>query len=149
MLLGLEHIDARCMAAIDSEGGKLTYGEVLLRAEDIEAHVPQRALCFMLVENNVNCIEWVMASLISRKLVPLILNAKTEETLYNNLLETYKPAYIWQNGTLTRTENPIAPLYPELSHLLPTSGSTGSPKLVRHKYDNIEAAGLNISTFFE
>ena len=37
----------------------------------------------------------------------------------------------------------------ELSHLLPTSGSTGSPKLVRHKYDNIEAAALNISTFFE
>jgi acyl-coenzyme A synthetase/AMP-(fatty) acid ligase len=36
-----------------------------------------------------------------------------------------------------------------LSHLLPTSGSTGSPKLVRHKYDNIEAAALNISTFFE
>ncbi len=140
MLLGLEHIDAHRLAAIDSEGGKLT---------DIEAHVPQRALCFMLVENNVNCIEWVMASLISRKLVPLILNVKTEETLYQNLLETYKPAYIWQNGTLTRTANPIAQLYPELSHLLPTSGSTGSPKLVRHKYENIEAAGLNISTFFE
>lgn len=149
MLLGLEHIDAHRLAAIDSEGGKLTYGEILLRAEDIEAHVPQRALCFMLVENNVNCIEWVMASLISRKLVPLILNVKTEETLYQNLLETYKPAYIWQNGTLTRTANPIAQLYPELSHLLPTSGSTGSPKLVRHKYENIEAAGLNISTFFE
>jgi acyl-coenzyme A synthetase/AMP-(fatty) acid ligase len=32
---------------------------------------------------------------------------------------------------------------------LPTSGSTGSPKLVRHKYENIEAAALNISTFFE
>ena len=36
-----------------------------------------------------------------------------------------------------------------LSHLLPTSGSTGSPKLVRHQYANIEAAALNISTFFE
>ena len=32
---------------------------------------------------------------------------------------------------------------------MPTSGSTGSPKLVRHKYANIEAAALNISTFFE
>lgn len=36
-----------------------------------------------------------------------------------------------------------------MSHLLPTSGSTGSPKLVRHCYANIEAAALNISTFFE
>ncbi|MBR1877741.1 MAG: AMP-binding protein [Paludibacteraceae bacterium] len=149
MLLGLEHIDPARLAAIDSEGGKLTYGQIIERAKAIEALVPERALCFMLVENNVTCVEWVMASLISRRLVPLILNAKIDETLYANLLETYLPAYIWEKGELTRTEHPITPLYPELSHLLPTSGSTGSPKLVRHCYDNIEAAGLNISTFFE
>ena len=149
MLLGLEHIDPSRLAAIDSDGKQITYREILKRANDITAAVPERALCFMLVENNVTCVEWVMASLISRRLVPLILNAKTDETLYSNLLNTYRPAYIWQNGELTRTENPIASLHPELSHLLPTSGSTGSPKLVRHKYDNIEAAGLNISTFFE
>ena len=149
MLLGLDHIAPNRIAAIDSEGGKLTYGDIINRAKEIEANVSNRALCFMLVENNVNCLEWVMASLISRRLVPLILNAKTDEVLYNNLLSTYKPAYIWKNGELIRTVNPIAPLFPELSHLLPTSGSTGSPKLVRHKYDNIEAAGLNISTFFE
>ncbi len=149
MLLGIEYIDDNRLAAIDSEGGKLTYRQIIDRAKDIENSIQERALCFMLVENNVNCVEWVIASLISRRLVPLILNAKTEETLYSNLLATYKPAYIWQNGVLTRTDNPIAPLYPELSHLLPTSGSTGSPKLVRHCYDNIEAAGINISTFFE
>ena len=108
MLLGLEHIDPNRIAAIDSEGGKLTYGDIINRAKEIEANVSNRALCFMLVENNVNCIEWVIASLISRRLVPLILNAKTDEMLYNNLLSTYKPAYIWKNGELTRTVNPIA-----------------------------------------
>ena len=51
--------------------------------------------------------------------------------------------------SLLQTENEIYPVYEELSHLLPTSGSTGSPKLVRHCYRNIEAAALNISTFFE
>ena len=149
MLLGIEHIDTHRLAAIDSEGGKVTYGEILQLADYIAKTIPERALCFMMVGNNVTSLSWVMASLISRKLVPLILNAKTDEALYSNLLETYKPAYIWQDGTLNRTNNPIAPLYEELSHLLPTSGSTGSPKLVRHCYDNIEAAGLNISTFFE
>lgn len=149
MLLGIEHIDTHRLAAIDSEGRKVTYGEILQLADYIAKTIPERALCFMMVGNNVTCLSWVMASLISRKLVPLILNAKTDEALYSNLLETYKPAYIWQDGTLNRTNNPIAPLYEELSHLLPTSGSTGSPKLVRHCYDNIEAAGLNISTFFE
>lgn len=149
MLLGLEHIDANRLAAIDSEGGQVTYGEIRKLAEQIATTIPERALCFMLVENNITSLQWVMASMLSRRIVPLILNAKTDEALYTNLLETYKPAYIWQNGTLNRTDNPIAPLYEDLSHLLPTSGSTGSPKLVRHCYDNIEAAGLNISTFFE
>ena len=137
MLLDIEHIDPTCLAAIDSEGGQVTYGEIIELANHITDTIPERALCFMLVENNVQSVQWVMASLISKRLVPLILNAKTDEALYANLLETYKPTYFWQNGTLTRTENAIAPLYPELSHLLPTSGSTGSPKLVRHCYDNI------------
>ena len=149
MLLNLDHIDPKRLAAIDNDGKQLTYGEILRLADNITAQVSERALCFMMVENNVDSLAWVMASLISRKIVPLILNAKTDETLYNNLLQTYKPAYIWKAGTLQRTGNPIAPLHSDLSHLLPTSGSTGSPKLVRHKYENIEAAGLNISTFFE
>jgi len=149
MLLNIENIDPKRLAAIDNDGKQVTYGEILRLADSITAQVPERALCFMMVENNVDSLAWVMASLISQKFVPLILNAKTDETLYNNLLQTYQPAYIWKAGTLQRTENPITPLHPDLSHLLPTSGSTGSPKLVRHKYENIEAAGLNISTFFE
>ena len=149
MLLNLDHIDPKRLAAIDNDGKQLTYGEILRLADNITAQVSERALCFMMVENNVDSLAWVMASLISRKIVPLILNAKTDETLFNNLLQTYKPAYIWKADTLQRTGNPIAPLHSDLSHLLPTSGSTGSPKLVRHKYENIEAAGLNISTFFE
>lgn len=149
MLLDLEHIDLKRLAVIDSEGGHVTYGEIMELADHITDTILERALCFMVVENNVQSVQWVMASLLSRRLVPLILNAKTDEALYSNLLNTYRPAYIWQNGELTRTNNPVVPLYPELSHLLPTSGSTGSPKLVRHCYANIEAAGLNISTFFE
>lgn len=149
MLLGIEHINPEYLAVIDSEGGQLTYGDIVRRVKLIETIIPARALCFMMVENNVSSVEWVMASLLSHRLVPLILNAKTDSSLLDNLLSTYKPAYIWRDGELKRTENPLVELHPELSHLLPTSGSTGSPKLVRHKYDNIEAAGLNISTFFE
>ena len=37
----------------------------------------------------------------------------------------------------------------KLSLLLPTSGSTGSPKLVRHSYQNIESSALSVSSFFE
>jgi acyl-coenzyme A synthetase/AMP-(fatty) acid ligase len=100
----------------------------------------------------------------SQQLVPLILNVKTEDSLYQQLLDTYQPSYICAPSYITlkgevidsqfgyqlcKVSDNHCVLHPELSHLLPTSGSTGSPKLVRHKYENIEAAGLNISTFFE
>lgn len=120
---------------------------------------------FILTKNNVGGIAWVMAAILSGN-VPLILSANTDTSLLANLTSTYLPQYIVspaemseekeENGiedgfgyTLRSTGNPKATLHPELSHLLPTSGSTGSPKLVRHKYGNIEAAALNISTFFE
>ena len=105
-----------------------------------------------------------MSMLESQQLVPLILNVKTEDTLYQQLLDTYQPSYICAPSYITlkgevidsqfgyqlcKVSDNHCVLHPELSHLLPTSGSTGSPKLVRHKYENIEAAGLNISTFFE
>ena len=164
MILGLQHIDPQHIAAIDSNGAELCYTEISQLSQHITSLIPTRSLCFLLVENNVGGIAWVMSMLDSRQLVPLILNVKTEDTLYQQLLTTYQPTYICAPNhfavlgevvdcqfeyTLTKVSETIPSLHSELSHLLPTSGSTGSPKLVRHKYDNIEAAGLNISTFFE
>ena len=164
MILDLQHIDPQRIAAIDSSGAELRYAEISQLSKHITSLIPTRSLCFLLVENNVGGIAWVMSMLESRQLVPLILNVKTEDTLYQQLLHTYQPTYICAPNhftvqgevvdcqheyTLTKISEAIPALHNELSHLLPTSGSTGSPKLVRHKYDNIEAAGLNISTFFE
>ena len=164
MILGLQHITPSRVAAIDSNGNNITYADITLLSQQICANITKRALCFLLVENNVGGIAWTMSMLNSRKLVPLILNVKTEDSLYQKLLETYKPSYICapshlipqgeiidsQFGyQLCKVSDNHCDLNSELSHLLPTSGSTGSPKLVRHKYENIEAAGLNISTFFE
>ena len=164
MILSLQHINPQRIAAIDSNGDQLTYADITLLSQQISAKIPERALCFLLVENNVGGIVWTISMLESRQLVPLILNVKTEVSLYQQLLETYKPSYICAPSNVTlqgevvdslfgyqlcKISDNHCVLHPELSHLLPTSGSTGSPKLVRHKYENIEAAGLNISTFFE
>ena len=164
MILELQNINPQRIAAIDSNGDQLTYADINLLSQQISTNISDRALCFLLVENNIGGIAWTMSMLDSRKLVPLILNVKTEIGLYQQLLDTYQPTYICapthqltegevidtQFGyTLTKISDNIYPIHCDLSHLLPTSGSTGSPKLVRHKYENIEAAGLNISAFFE
>lgn len=164
MILGLQHINQQHIAAIDSNGNMLRYADITTLSQQLTQHIAKRALCFLLVENNIGGIAWIMSMLDSRLLVPLILNIKTEDELYQQLLDTYQPTYICApthlsvegqtidtqyDYTLTKVSDTLIPLHVDLSHLLPTSGSTGSPKLVRHKYENIEAAGLNISTFFE
>ena len=165
MLLNLDKCSRDSIAAIDSQGNSLAYGELREFAEKVKGMMPRRSLLFLLVENNCGGISWTIGNICAEN-VPLILNAHLDEALYQSLYELYRPPYVCvpesmagkygyekvatiYGYTLMRTGHEACPMNEELSHLLPTSGSTGSPKLVRHKYANIEAAALNISTFFE
>ena len=165
MQLNLDKWPHDAVAAIDSQENRLTYGELREFAAQAGRLMPGRSLLFLLVENNVGGIVWTIGN-ISAGNVPLILNAHLDEGLYQSLYDLYRPPYICvpegmsdkypyetvvtcYGYTLMKTGCEACPMNDELSHLLPTSGSTGSPKLVRHKYENIEAAALNISTFFE
>lgn len=165
MLLNIDKWPGEAVAAIDAQGNQLTYGELRDFAKQVAEAMPARSLLFLLVENNVGGIAWTIGNICAGN-VPLILNAHLDEQLYKNLYELYLPPFVCvpdklaekysyesvmssYGYTLMKTGQDACPMHPELSHLLPTSGSTGSPKLVRHKYENIEAAALNISTFFE
>ena len=165
MILNIEQKPKEALAVKDSSGLALSYGDLVAFSETIKSVLPERSLVFMMTRNNGGGVAWVIA-LLQNRIVPLILNAQTASGLYRQLYDLYQPAYICvpeselahydhtivfqgYGYALVSTGCPSYGLYPELSHLLPTSGSTGSPKLVRHCYANIEAAALNISTFFE
>lgn len=165
MILNLDKQPREALAAIDAAGNQLTYGELCDFSDELETAMLSRSLLFLMTENNVGGIAWSIGCM-GAKQVPLILNVHTEEGLFLNLMEIYRPPYLCvpvgnplaeqyetvkesYGYVLLKTGNEACPMHEELSHLLPTSGSTGSPKLVRHKYENIEAAALNISTFFE
>lgn len=165
MILHLERQPSNAVAAVDSSGDRLFYGDITSFSAYLLNHIPSRSLVFMLACNNIGGIAWAIG-MMNARIVPLLLNAEIETTLYRQLYDLYSPQYLCvpqeyaekygftpvitcYGYTLLSTKNSVYPLYDELSHLLPTSGSTGSPKLVRHCYANIEAAALNISTFFE
>lgn len=165
MILNLDRHSENSIAAIDSAGGQLKYGELLAFSAEIKQLIPQRSIVFLLTENDVGGIVWSIG-MINSRIIPLLLNAQIDESLFLHLYTLYLPQYICvpekeiekYNFTLIKTicgyslldtQNEAYQVYEDLSFLLPTSGSTGSPKLVRHSYQNIEAAGLNISTFFE
>lgn len=165
MFLDLDKKDRKKVAVVDDNGYSLTYGEICDFTVEFARHLSSRTLIFILSENKIGALLGYTASL-SNRIVPLILSAATEEGLYKNLLEVYKPEYLWvpsdlaeRKGfepvftawdySLVKTGYPKVALFEDLSLLLPTSGSTGSPKLVRHSYRNVEANADNVRRLFE
>jgi acyl-coenzyme A synthetase/AMP-(fatty) acid ligase len=165
MFLDIDKKEKLSMAAIDDEGRQITYGELCSFTDEFYAAVNKRTLIFILSENNVGSLAGYVASLSSR-VVPLLLGATTDKDLLQNLLITYQPEFIWMpkrlqadfdyqhvlekyDWVLVKTGFDTAPMHEDLSMLLPTSGSTGSPKLVRHSYTNISANAGNVAQLFE
>lgn len=163
MFLELDKKPKDKVAAIDDSGRSVTYGEICEFSIKFAKYLPQRSLIFLLSENCIGSLLGYIAAL-SNRIVPLIISAATEEGLYNHLFELYQPEYLWMpqaksegkeivfsawDYCLVKTGNKPTPMYEELSLLLPTSGSTGSPKLVRHSYRNIEANADNVRRLFK
>lgn len=165
MFLGLELKDRNKVAVIDDSGRSVTFGEICDFSKVFATQLPYRTLIFILSENKIGSLLGYTASL-SNGIVPLVLSAATEESLYEHLLEVYRPEYLWlpshlveKKGlssvfsawdySLVKTGSPRVSMFEDLSLLLPTSGSTGSPKLVRHSYRNIEANADNVRRLFE
>ncbi len=163
MFLGIDKKERQRIAAIDDSGSSVTYGDICDFSKEFAKHLPQRSLIFLLAENRIGSLLGYTAAL-SNRIVPLILSANTEEGLYNHLYDLYQPEYLWMPESkaegkeiifsaweycLVKTGNQPTPMYEELSLLLPTSGSTGSPKLVRHSYRNIEANADNVRRLFK
>ena len=165
MILNIDKHEENSLAVIDSAGDKLRYGELRAFSKELRRVIPSRSLVFVLAGNDVGGIAWCVG-LLGAGIVPLLLNPKIDRELFGRLNEIYEPGYVCLSNrdsgqfdferkltrfgySLLKTGQNSYPLYEELSHLLPTSGSTGSPKLVRHSYENVEASALNISTFFK
>lgn len=163
MFLELDRKERQRIAAIDDSGRSVTYGDICDFSKEFAKHLPERSLIFILSENRIGSLLGYTASL-SNRVVPLIISTATEEGLYNHLYDLYQPEYLWLPESkaegkevvfsaweycLVKTGNQPTPVYEDLSLLLPTSGSTGSPKLVRHSYRNIEANADNVRRLFK
>ena len=163
MFLDLDKKERQRIAAIDDSGRSVTYGDICDFSKEFAKYLPTRSLIFLLAENRIGSLLGYTAAL-SNRIVPLVISANTEEGLYNHLYDLYQPEYLWMPESkaegkeiifsaweycLVKTGNQPTPMYEELSLLLPTSGSTGSPKLVRHSYRNIEANADNVRRLFK
>lgn len=164
MFLNVDKHNQNKMAIKDDSGYTLTYADVCRTIEEFDALNIPRSVIFCLCENCAGSLIGYMA-FENNKQVPLLLSAGLDEGLRNNLESMYTPSYYWVpepkaqkikgkkvfstfGYVLLKTEYEPYPLNDKLSMLLTTSGSTGSPKLVRHKYGNLEANAENVAKVF-
>lgn len=152
------------MAAVDDSGGQLTYGDLVSLCDELSSILPQRELVFCLCDNKVGSLAGFVA-LYENKDVSLLINASIDRELLDHLNETYHPSYYWmpkcktvdfgfdtileyKDFALCKTGEKAPELHTNLSLLMTTSGTTGSPKLVRHKYGNVESNAKNVAKAF-
>lgn len=166
MFLDIEKKKKSSIAAIDDDGIEISFEELCEFSNEFFSFVNKRALIFILSENCIGSLAGYVACM-SNKLVPLILSSNIDRELLNNLIKIYSPEYLWiperinlkfndfkvifKNNKYLLLETNLKPfkLYKSLSLLLSTSGSTGSPKLVRHSYTNVIESARNVAKMFE
>lgn len=164
MFLNVDKRDRNKIAIKDDSGHSLCYGDVCDTIEAFSALRLPRCVVFSLCENSAGSLIGYLA-FENNGQVPLLLSSGLDEELRCRLESLYTPSYYWVpepkeqevNGekiysaygyVLLKTKYEPYPLNEKLSLLLTTSGSTGSPKLVRHKYGNLEANAENVARVF-
>lgn len=147
--------------AIKTDGGEmLTYGELQTEVDRLKVFFTGKKLAFCLCSNTIPSIVGYVAFL-QAGVATVLLDAKKDMDLLNNLLSIYHPNYIWapkemeygnillemKDYALYEHSKALMDIHPDLSLLLTTSGSTGSPKLVRLTQKNLKSNAESIAVY--
>ena len=154
-------------AIILESGRYFTYKNLILNSKKISRFLPpEKKLIFLLGQNNLETIAGYI-SFIDKGHTVALLDYKINNFFLDKLISIYKPSYIFCEKTKLKNDtfssifkfksyalfyNKIAPshaLHKDLMLLMSTSGSTGSPKLVKQSYFNIASNTENIIKYLK
>jgi acyl-CoA synthetase (AMP-forming)/AMP-acid ligase II len=143
--------------ALHTPTGELTYRALAERvAATAERLGPTPRLVLLAGANRADALVVHLAALSAGH--PVLLVPGDSDSAVGSLTTAYDPDVVARpdaDGVWTLTERRRAPgsagsthtLHPDLALLLSTSGSTGSPKLVRLSHENLQANAESIATY--
>ena len=153
------------LAIISDDDSTTTYSELHRFAQKRSKELVPRSVVLLLCDNVAESVA-LYVSCIYNRVVPILLDAATDIELIRNLCTIYSPRYIIsprsKNGFSGRTRydgssyvilevgsGMNAQPHSDLAQLFTTSGSTGSPKLVRVSYRNIASNAASIAEYLK
>ncbi len=155
-------------ALLTENSDVLSYAELAVRADQMAEAIPARSLVVVVANNHPDCIAAYLG-LLRKRIVPILLNHSISVDLFRRFIDIYKPEYVYlpdfrtdlsegdmrvivsgKGYSLCRPATGVRhELGDELALVLTTSGSTGSPKLVRLSGSNIAANAESIAEYLE
>ena len=150
------------MVCIDELGYGFSWNQIGAIAEKFRQEVEPHRVGIVFAQNSVDCFAGIV-SLMNCGVVPLLVDLNTDESFIQNLMSTYSPEYLYApidtaksfldyecidlqgEYQLCVNKQPLPSfVHPDLALLLSTSGSTGSPRLVRQSHSNLKSNGASI-----
>lgn len=149
------------IACVTSDGHEYSYSDIKRLSDEFSNYIIPHTMMFIGCSNSLESLI-AYISCMRYHIVPLLLNRDIDTGTLDNLVSVYRPQYLFfpqdrcaifedkeilltKNGfSLLKGYEGIDILPKNLSLLLTTSGSTGSPKLVRLSEENLESNAYSI-----
>jgi long-chain acyl-CoA synthetase len=146
--------------------GAISYAALASRCDRLAAQLAPGELVFVACSNSVPSVTAYLSCL--RVGAPVALfEASLHSDQFSNLIEEYRPTVVFVPSSklaslgrdwrvvceiegqllLRRFSGPVCQPHPDLALLLSTSGSTGSPKLVRISRSNLDSNAESIASY--
>lgn len=152
------------VAFIDEDEIKHTYRELEDDFQTYKNLIPERSLILLIAANTYECISFYIYC-IKNKIVPILIDSKTDQVFISKIVSKYLPKYIFSEeglniGNEYKQINKIKKnkifiskeihnhnLSEDLALLLSTSGTTGTNKFVRISYKNLNSNAVAIKKY--
>lgn len=155
---------ANHIAVETEQGKKMTYARLKEASDSIAAEMESRKFTFCLCENTIGSFVGYVAFM-THNIPTVLLDASKDVDIIEDLIEHYQPQYVWcptkrvddlstgipvieyEDYSLLQTGEQNYEIHPDVLLCLTTSGTTGSPKLVKLTEKNLRSNAESIAEY--